>query len=165
MKKDDSSYVSNKLGIAAIIASIAIPLTNIFAPIIGNWYNMKCQIEINKEIEFYKRKVDLTRILFDNYLNKKPDQQIIVINYLMQMFPKEFIDQNINRILISKAANIKIHDNIESNTKALKELVPQNFENKIFKYEFNKGEIPPLMKVVPQRDGRFLLEPLSPKKP
>jgi len=27
------------------------------------------------------------------------------------------------------------------------------------------GETPPLMKVIPQRDGRFLLEPLSPKKP
>ena len=26
-------------------------------------------------------------------------------------------------------------------------------------------ETPPLMKVTPQRDGRFLLEPLSPKKP
>jgi len=26
-------------------------------------------------------------------------------------------------------------------------------------------ETPPLMKVIPQRDGRFLLEPLSPKKP
>lgn len=27
------------------------------------------------------------------------------------------------------------------------------------------SETPPLMKVIPQRDGRFLLEPLSPKKP
>ncbi len=27
------------------------------------------------------------------------------------------------------------------------------------------GETPPLMKVTPQRDGRFLLEPLGPKKP
>ena len=27
------------------------------------------------------------------------------------------------------------------------------------------GETPPLMRVTPQRDGRFLLEPLSPKKP
>jgi cell wall-associated NlpC family hydrolase len=27
------------------------------------------------------------------------------------------------------------------------------------------SETPPLMKIIPQRDGRFLLEPLSPKKP
>lgn len=166
MNKDSSSYVSNKLGVAAIIASIAIPLTNIFAPIIGNWYNMRCQTEINKEIEFYKRKVDLTRILFDNYFNKKPDEQILVINYLMQMFPYEFIDQNINRILISKAANSTIQNNIKSNTNVLKNVVPKTYEDTpSYKNRVNIEETPPLMKVTPQRDGRFLLEPLSPKKP
>jgi cell wall-associated NlpC family hydrolase len=30
---------------------------------------------------------------------------------------------------------------------------------------YGVSETPPLMKVIPQRDGRFLLEPLSPKKP
>ncbi len=32
-------------------------------------------------------------------------------------------------------------------------------------YGRSVSETPPLMKVTPQRDGRFLLEPLSPKKP
>jgi cell wall-associated NlpC family hydrolase len=33
------------------------------------------------------------------------------------------------------------------------------------KSTYGVSETPPLMKVIPQRDGRFLLEPLSPKKP
>lgn len=103
MEREVKWSITNKFGIAAIIASIAIPLTQIIAPLVGNWYNMKCQIEVNREIEFNKRKIEINKILFENYFGKDNKQQLQTIRIIAANFPDEM--RGMHKILIEYASD------------------------------------------------------------
>lgn len=101
---------SANLGTAAIIAAIFIPLAQILAPVISDTYNINYQTKENKEIEISKRKVEIMRLLFENYFGKSPEQQSATISSLTVIFPEELV--KIQPLLVTRAENNNIRKQV-----------------------------------------------------
>lgn len=63
---------ANKIGLAAIIASVGIPLTQLA---VGYLQNHTAQME-SAVLEKEHRRLEITKLFLDNYVDKKSDVQL-----------------------------------------------------------------------------------------
>jgi hypothetical protein len=77
----------SQLGIAAIIASIGIPLAQLA---VGYLEQHTARIQ-NAALERERRRLEVTKLFLDNYIGKKTDVQIATIQIMKGLDPEFFI--------------------------------------------------------------------------
>lgn len=83
VKKPEAS----KIGLAALIASIGIPLAQLM---VGYLQNYTTQLD-NAAQEKERRRLEVTKLFLDNYVDKKSDVQIATIQIMKALDPVFFI--------------------------------------------------------------------------
>jgi hypothetical protein len=87
MAEEVKKPATNQIGIAALIASIGIPLTQL---LVGYLQQQTTQLE-NVALEKERRRLEITKLFLDNYVNKKTDVQIATIQIMKSLDPSFFI--------------------------------------------------------------------------
>ena len=87
MAEEAKKNETNKIGIAALIASIGIPLVQLM---VGYLQNHTAQLE-NATQEKERRRLEVTKLFLDNYVDKKSDVQIATIQIMKELDPAFFI--------------------------------------------------------------------------
>jgi Spy/CpxP family protein refolding chaperone len=150
------SLLDNLVGLAAIIASVAIPLAQI---VIGYFDNQTARIQSQK-VDDEKRRFEITKLFMDNYVGKKADIQIATIQIMKNLDPAFFISiesglkeathsdtvrASIRRATFEAANEIgEISPNATKNRKVQKVLSAQKYEQDglvwVSKGDFDKAK-------------------------
>jgi hypothetical protein len=77
----------NKIGLAALIASIGIPLAQLM---VGYFEQHTTQMN-NAMLEKERRRLEITKLFLDNYIGKKTDVQLATIQIMKALDPTFFI--------------------------------------------------------------------------
>jgi hypothetical protein len=77
----------SKIGLAALIASIGIPL----AQLTVGYLQQYTEQQQNAALENEKRRLEITKLFLDNYIGKKSDVQIATIQVMKALDPSFFI--------------------------------------------------------------------------
>jgi len=75
------------IGLAAVIASIAIPLAQF---LVGYYENHTAQLQ-NQRLEEERRRLEITKLFMDNYVGKSVDVQIATVQIMKTLDPTFFI--------------------------------------------------------------------------
>jgi hypothetical protein len=87
MAEEAKKTETNKIGLAALIASIGIPLAQL---LVGYLQNYTTQLD-NAAQEKERRRLEITKLFLDNYIDKKSDVQIATIQIMKALDPVFFI--------------------------------------------------------------------------
>jgi hypothetical protein len=87
MAEEAKKTETNKIGLAALIASIGIPLVQL---LVGYLQNYTTQLD-NAAQEKERRRLEITKLFLDNYIDKKSDVQIATIQIMKALDPVFFI--------------------------------------------------------------------------
>lgn len=87
MAEETKKTESTRIGIAALIASIGIPLVQL---LVGYFSQQTTQIQ-NISLERERRRLEVTKLFLDNYVGKKTDVQIATIQIMKSLDPVFFI--------------------------------------------------------------------------
>ena len=87
MAEEAKKTETSKIGIAALIASIGIPLAQLM---VGYLQNTTTQSQ-NAILEKERRRLEVTKLFLDNYVDKKSDVQIATIQIMKALDPTFFI--------------------------------------------------------------------------
>ncbi len=87
MAEEAKKPETNKIGLAALIASVGIPLVQLM---VGYLQNHTTQLE-NATLEKERRRLEITKLFLDNYVDKKSDVQIATIQVMKALDPTFFI--------------------------------------------------------------------------
>jgi hypothetical protein len=87
MAEEAKKTESARIGIAALIASIGIPLAQL---LVGFFSQQTTQLQ-NIALEKERRRLEVTKLFLDNYVGKKTDVQIATIQIMKSLDPVFFI--------------------------------------------------------------------------
>ncbi len=87
MAEEAKKTETARIGIAALIASIGIPLAQL---LVGYFSQQTSQLQ-NIALEKERRRLEITKLFLDNYVNKKTDVQIATIQIMKSLDPTFFI--------------------------------------------------------------------------
>lgn len=87
MAEEAKKTESTRIGIAALIASIGIPLVQL---LVGYFSQQTTQLQ-NVSLERERRRLEVTKLFLDNYVGKKTDVQIATIQIMKSLDPVFFI--------------------------------------------------------------------------
>ena len=87
MAEEVKKTETNKIGLAALIASIGIPLAQLMVGYIQNNTTQNQNTVLEKE----RRRLEVTKLFLDNYVDKKSDVQIATIQIMKALDPTFFI--------------------------------------------------------------------------
>lgn len=121
-KKSDSQA----LGRAAIVAAVLIPLAQLLAPVVSGTYNTWLQARVSQEVEDRKAKVEVTRILLENYIGKSPEQQAATVDFLAATFP-EYLERS-RSILQSQTSAPEVREKVTQALATLGNVAPPTRE-------------------------------------
>jgi hypothetical protein len=131
----------SKIGIAALIASIGIPL----AQLMVGYFQQYTTQQQNAALENEKRRLEITKLFLDNYIGKKTDVQIATIQIMKALDPAFFISieeglketsnsdsvkASIRRATIDAANEISVNLPPQKSTKLKKVLSSSELEEK-----------------------------------
>jgi hypothetical protein len=140
MAEEAKKTESNKIGLAALIASIGIPLAQLA---VGYLQNHTAQME-SAILEKERRRLEITKLFLDNYVDKKSDVQIATIQIMKALDPTFFIAiedglketthsdtvrASIRRATVEAATEISETNSNHKNQKVKKVLSAKKFEN------------------------------------
>ena len=103
---------TKRLGLAALIAAVLLPAAQVMTPVVGDIINKRNELAANATIESEKRRIEVTRLLFENYFGKPAEQQAATVDYLVALFPKELKD--LQPLLISRAADNAVVSKVDA---------------------------------------------------
>jgi hypothetical protein len=87
MAEEAKKPEASKIGLAALIASIGIPLAQLM---VGFFEQHTTQLN-NVTLEKERRRLEITKLFLDNYVDKKSDVQIATIQIMKALDPAFFI--------------------------------------------------------------------------
>jgi hypothetical protein len=87
MAEEAKKTETTRIGIAALIASIGIPLAQL---LVGFFSQQTTQLQ-NIALEKERRRLEVTKLFLDNYVGKKTDVQIATIQIMKSLDPVFFI--------------------------------------------------------------------------
>ncbi len=87
MAEEAKKTESARIGIAALIASVGIPLAQL---LVGFFSQQTTQLQ-NIALEKERRRLEVTKLFLDNYVGKKTDVQIATIQIMKSLDPVFFI--------------------------------------------------------------------------
>lgn len=87
MAEEAKKTETTRIGIAALIASIGIPLAQL---LVGYFSQQTTQLQ-NIALEKERRRLEVTKLFLDNYVGKKTDVQIATIQIMKSLDPVFFI--------------------------------------------------------------------------
>ncbi len=150
MAEEAKKPEANKIGLAALIASIGIPLAQLM---VGYLQNHTTQLE-NATLEKERRRLEITKLFLDNYVDKKSDVQIATIQIMKALDPTFFIAiedglketthsdtvrASIRRATVEAATEISEDNSNHKNQKVKKVLSAKQFETEGFEL-LSKGD-------------------------
>jgi hypothetical protein len=150
MAEEAKKPEASKIGLAALIASIGIPLAQLM---VGYLQNHTTQLE-NAILEKERRRLEITKLFLDNYVDKKSDVQIATIQIMKALDPTFFIAiedglketthsdtvrASIRRATVEAATEISEDNSNHKNQKVKKVLSAKKFETEGFEL-LNKGD-------------------------
>ena len=150
------SILDNLVGLAAVIASLAIPLAQLG---VGYYQNRTTQQE-NRIADEEKRRLEITKLFMDNYVGKNDETQIATIQIMKGLDPAFFISietglkettksdtvrASIRRATVEAATELGNDPTIRTkNKKVQKVLSAKEFEDQglvwVSKGDFNKAQ-------------------------
>jgi hypothetical protein len=150
MAEETKKPEASKIGLAALIASIGIPLAQLM---VGYLQNHTAQLE-NAILEKERRRLEITKLFLDNYVDKKSDVQIATIQIMKALDPAFFIAiedglketthsdtvrASIRRATVEAATEISEDNSNYKNQKVKKVLSAKKLEKEGFEL-LNKGD-------------------------
>ncbi len=146
----------SQIGLAAMIASVAIPLAQFFV----GYFEQQTIQQQNTTLEQERRRLEITKMFMENYVGKKPDVQIATIRIMKTLDPHFFIsiEEGLNETTTSDSvratlrkitveAATEIGDNptnLNKSKKAQRVLSAKELENKgydlLLKGDFENAE-------------------------
>lgn len=148
-----SRFSSDQLvGLAAVIASIAIPL----AQFLVSYFEQHAIQQQNQRLEEERRRLEITKLFMDNYVGKSADVQIATIQIMKTLDPSFFlaIEGGLKEATKSDSVRAIIRDatveaaseisydsqNKKANPKVKKVLSVKELEDKGYEY-LKKGDV------------------------
>jgi hypothetical protein len=141
---------ASKIGLAALIASIGIPLAQLM---VGFFEQHTTQLN-NVTLEKERRRLEVTKLFLDNYVDKKTDVQIATIQIMKALDPAFFIAiedglkettksdtvrASIRRATVEAATEISETNSNHKNQKVKRVLSAKKLETEGFEL-LNKGD-------------------------
>ncbi len=138
------------LGLAAVIASIAIPV----AQFLVGYYEQKTAQMQNIVMEQEKRRLEITKMFMDNYVGKPAEQQMATVQIMKSLDPTFFISienglkeatksdsvkATIRKATLEAASELTGTSNHVKTPKITKVLSSKEYEEKAFEY-LQKGD-------------------------
>jgi hypothetical protein len=146
----------SQIGLAALIASVAIPLAQFFV----GYFEQRTIQQQNTILEQERRRIEITKMFMENYVGKKPDVQIATIRIMKTLDPDFFIsiEEGLNETTSSDSVKATLRKatveaateigsnstNLNKNKKVQRVLSAKEFENKgydlLLKGDFKNAE-------------------------
>lgn len=152
MAEEAKKTESARIGIAALIASIGIPLAQL---LVGFFSQQTTQLQ-NIALEKERRRLEITKLFLDNYVNKKTDVQIATIQIMKSLDPSFFISieeglketthsdtvmASIKRATVEAATEISIDPTIKTKNKKVQKVLSAHQLEKESYDNFVKGDL------------------------
>jgi hypothetical protein len=152
MAEETKKTETARIGIAALIASIGIPLAQL---LVGYFSQQTTQLQ-NIALEKERRRLEITKLFLDNYVNKKTDVQIATIQIMKSLDPTFFISieeglketthsdtvrASIKRATVEAATEISIDPTIKTKNKKVQKVLSAHQLEKESYDNFVKGDI------------------------
>jgi hypothetical protein len=152
MVEETKKTESARIGIAALIASIGIPVAQL---LVGYFSQQTTQIQ-NAALERERRRLEVTKLFLDNYVGKKTDVQIATIQIMKSLDPVFFISieeglketthsdtvmASIKRATVEAATEVQADPNIKTKNKRVQKVLSVHQLEKESYDNFVKGDI------------------------
>ena len=152
MAEEAKKNESSRIGIAALIASVGIPVAQL---LIGFFQQHTTQLQ-NTALEKERRRVEVTKLFLDNYVGKKTDVQIATIQIMKSLDPVFFISieeglkqtthsdtvkASIKRATVEAATEVEADQTIKTKNKKVQKVLSVHRLEKESYDDFVKGNI------------------------
>jgi hypothetical protein len=152
MAEEAKKTESTRIGIAALIASIGIPVAQL---LVGFFSQQTTQLQ-NVALEKERRRLEVTKLFLDNYVGKKTDVQIATIQIMKSLDPVFFISieeglketthsdtvrASIKRATVEAATEVQADPNIKNKTKKVQKVLSSHQLEKESYDNFVKGDL------------------------
>jgi ABC-type Na+ efflux pump permease subunit len=152
MAEEVKKTETTRIGIAALIASIGIPLAQL---LIGYFSQQTTQLQ-NVALEKERRRLEVTKLFLDNYVGKKTDVQIATIQIMKSLDPVFFISieeglkqtthsdtvrASIKRATVEAAHEVQADPNIKNKSKKIQKVLASHQLEKESYDNYVKGDL------------------------
>ena len=152
MAEEAKKTESARIGVAALIASIGIPVAQL---LVGYFSQQTTQIQ-NVALERERRRLEVTKLFLDNYVGKKTDVQIATIQIMKSLDPVFFISieeglketthsdtvmASIKRATVEAATEVQADPTIKTKNKRVQKVLSVHQLEKESYDNFVKGDI------------------------
>ena len=152
MAEEAKKTESARIGVAALIASIGIPVAQL---LVGYFSQQTTQIQ-NVALERERRRLEVTKLFLDNYVGKKTDVQIATIQIMKSLDPVFFISieeglketthsdtvmVSIKRATVEAATEVQADPTIKTKNKRVQKVLSVHQLEKESYDNFVKGDI------------------------
>ncbi len=152
MAEEAKKTESARIGIAALIASVGIPLAQLLCGFFSQQTTQLQNIALEKE----RRRLEVTKLFLDNYVGKKTDVQIATIQIMKSLDPVFFISieeglkettfsdtvkASIKRATVEAATEVQADPTIKNKTKKVQKVLSSHQLEKESYDNFVKGDL------------------------
>ena len=152
MAEEAKKTETTRIGIAALIASIGIPLAQL---LVGYFSQQTTQLQ-NIALEKERRRLEVTKLFLDNYVGKKTDVQIATIQIMKSLDPIFFISiedglkqtthsdtvkASIKRATVEAATEVQANPSTKTNNKKVQKVLSVHQLERESYDHFVKGDI------------------------